>query len=153
MTEKFHGISTVEGRYHGLSHMCSRELYFVVMSLLKNEEEKVIGVKAKNLITNETFNIYAKSVVNATGCFSDKIRQMDDPETPEIIVPAAGVHIVLPEHFSPATMGLIVPKTKDGRVLFFLPWEGCTIAGTTDSKSPITMTPQATSKEVNFILQ
>jgi len=28
-----------------------------------------------------------------------------------------------------AGMGLIVPETKDGRVLFLLPWEGSTIAG------------------------
>ena len=37
---------------------------------------------------------------------------------------SAGVHIVLPDHFSPDNMGLIIPKTRDGRVLFFLPWEG-----------------------------
>jgi glycerol-3-phosphate dehydrogenase len=28
--------------------------------------------------------------------------------------------------------GMIVPKTKDGRVVFMLPWEGRVIAGTTD---------------------
>ena len=31
---------------------------------------------------------------------------------------------MLPDHFSPDNMGLIIPKTRDGRVLFFLPWEG-----------------------------
>lgn len=34
------------------------------------------------------------------------------------------MHIILPDHFSPDNMGLIIPKTRDGRVLFFLPWEG-----------------------------
>jgi glycerol-3-phosphate dehydrogenase len=28
-------------------------------------------------------------------------------------------------------MGLIDPSTSDGRVIFFLPWEGNTIVGTT----------------------
>jgi glycerol-3-phosphate dehydrogenase len=28
-------------------------------------------------------------------------------------------------------MGLIDPATSDGRVIFFLPWEGNAIAGTT----------------------
>lgn len=32
--------------------------------------------------------------------------------------------MILPDHFSPDNMGLIIPKTRDGRVLFFLPWEG-----------------------------
>lgn len=40
---------------------------------------------------------------------------MDDPTAPELIVPAAGVHVMFPAHFSPARMGLIVPKTTDGR--------------------------------------
>lgn len=47
----------------------------------------------------------------------DGIRKMDNPQVEEIVVPAAGVHIVLPDHFSPDKMGLIVPKTTDGRVL------------------------------------
>jgi hypothetical protein len=37
---------------------------------------------------------------------------------------------------------MIVPKTKDGRVVFMLPWLEQTIAGTTDSSSDITMRPQ-----------
>ncbi|CAN0106441.1 unnamed protein product, partial [Laminaria digitata] len=39
------------------------------------------------------------------------------------------------------------------RVLFFLPWEGATIVGTTDSESELTMTPKPTDEEVNFIIQ
>ncbi|CAN0029856.1 unnamed protein product, partial [Choristocarpus tenellus] len=39
------------------------------------------------------------------------------------------------------------------RVLFFLPWEGATIVGTTDSASKLTMTPQPTDEEVNFIIK
>jgi hypothetical protein len=39
------------------------------------------------------------------------------------------------------------------RVLFFLPWEGCTLAGTTDAASKITMDPAPTAQEVQFIMQ
>lgn len=56
---------------------------------------------------------------------------MDEPESKEIIAPSAGTHIVLPHYFSPEHMGLIDPSTSDGRVIFFLPWEGNTVAGTT----------------------
>lgn len=42
---------------------------------------------------------------------------MDNPNVENIVVPAAGVHVVLPDHFSPDKMGLIIPKTIDGRVL------------------------------------
>jgi len=48
-----------------------------------------------------------------------------------MIMPSAGVHVMLPDYYSPQHMGLIVPKTKDGRVVFMLPWQGATVAGTT----------------------
>jgi glycerol-3-phosphate dehydrogenase len=49
-------------------------------------------------------------------------------------------------------MGLIVPKTKDGRVVFMLPWLGRTVAGTTDSSTAITMLPEPHEDEIQFIL-
>ena len=63
-------------------------------------------------------------VVNATGPFSDSIRHMDNPEAPNIVQPSAGIHIMLPSYYSPRTMGLLDPATSDGRVIFFLPWQG-----------------------------
>ena len=53
---------------------------------------------------------------------------------------------------SPDAHGLIVPKTKDGRVVFLLPWLGAVIAGTTDAPAQLTMEPRATASEVDFIL-
>jgi len=48
---------------------------------------------------------------------------MDNPETKKIVQPSAGVHVILPDYYSPKNMGLIDPSTSDGRVIFFLPWE------------------------------
>ncbi len=42
---------------------------------------------------------------------------MSNQDVENIIVPAAGVHVMLNDHFSPDKMGLIVPKTSDGYVL------------------------------------
>jgi glycerol-3-phosphate dehydrogenase len=56
---------------------------------------------------------------------------MDEVTTDNIVVPSAGVHIILPNYYAPASMGLIDPSTSDGRVIFFLQWQGNTIAGTT----------------------
>ena len=43
----------------------------------------------------------------------------------------SGVHVTLPDYYSPEHLGMIVPKTRDGRVVFMLPWHEATIAGTT----------------------
>lgn len=126
--------------------------YVKVEHLLKDAAGKVRGAHVKDTLTGEEWDVTASAVVNATGPFTDGIRLMDDPTKEKIVVPAAGVHTVLPDHFSPNRMGLIVPKTTDGRVLFFLPWENGTLAGTTDSESEITMLPSPTKQEVDFII-
>ncbi|KAG7670407.1 hypothetical protein Ndes2526A_g00159 [Nannochloris sp. 'desiccata'] len=125
-----------------------------VVDLIKdNNTGKVIGAKVKDVISGKIHDVYAKSVVNATGPFSDAIRHMSQPKANKMIMPSSGVHITLPDYYSPENIGMIVPKTKDGRVVFMLPWQGETIAGTTDSSSEITMRPQPTEDEIQFILE
>lgn len=45
--------------------------------------------------------------------------------------------LVLPSYFTPPDMGMLIPRTRDGRVLFLLPWEGSALAGTTDQPSAV----------------
>lgn len=124
-----------------------------VVSLIRDEDnEKIIGARIRNNLTGKEFDTYAKVVVNAGGPFCDSVRQMADKDAKPMICPSSGVHIVLPDYYSPDGMGLIVPKTKDGRVVFMLPWLGRTIAGTTDSDTAITMLPEPHEDEIEFIL-
>lgn len=99
-----------------------------------------------------TVHVHAKGVINATGPFTDSIRKLDNAGETEIVSPSSGVHVVLPGYYSPSKMGLIDPATSDGRVIFFLPWEGNTIAGTTDAPCPITPNPVAGEEEIAWIL-
>lgn len=98
------------------------------------------------------FDTYAKVIVNAAGPFCDSLRKLADKDARAMICPSSGVHIVLPDYYSPEGMGLIVPKTKDGRVVFMLPWLGRTVAGTTDSNTTITLLPEPHEDEIQFIL-
>jgi len=112
----------------------------------------VSGARVRNQLTGEEFSIQAKSVINATGPFTDSIRKMDDGETRDIVCPSAGIHIMLPDYYSPSNMGLLDPATSDGRVIFFLPWQGLTIAGTTDTPCPVTSSPGPGEGDIQFIL-
>lgn len=49
-------------------------------------------------------------------------------------------------------MGLLDPSTSDDRVIFVLPWQNKTIAGTTDVPCDLTFSPKPTEKEIDFIL-
>ncbi|NWV08531.1 GPDM protein, partial [Ptilonorhynchus violaceus] len=110
------------------------------------------GVRCRDVLTGKEFDVRAKCVINATGPFTDSVRKMDDQEVPNICQPSAGVHIVMPGYYSPDNMGLLDPATSDGRVIFFLPWEKMTIAGTTDSPTDVTSHPIPTEEDINFIL-
>lgn len=129
-----------------------------VTGLLKDDKGKLCGATVRDRIPErdgkkaESFNVKAKCVINCTGPFTDSIRKMDDPNCQEIVAPASGVHIVLPGYYSPGKMGLIDPSTSDGRVIFFLPWQGNTIAGTTDEPAEISTNPLPDEKSIQWIL-
>ncbi len=97
--------------------------------------------------------VAARVVVNATGPFADSVRRMDDPEAPQMLKTSSGVHVVLPQRFSPPDTGLLIPKTEDGRVLFLLPWLGHTLVGTTDNPAPVEAHPEAAGEDVEYILR
>ncbi|RAL00223.1 glycerol-3-phosphate dehydrogenase GUT2 [Aspergillus ibericus CBS 121593] len=129
-----------------------------VTGLTKDAAGKLNGARLKDLIPErdgqeaKEFTIKAKGIINATGPFTDSIRKMDEPDVKEIVAPSSGVHVILPGYYSPSDMGLIDPSTSDGRVIFFLPWQGNTIAGTTDAPTEITPQPQPSEKDINWIL-
>jgi glycerol-3-phosphate dehydrogenase len=78
---------------------------------------------------------------------------MDDPDSPAMVMPSQGVHLVVDQRFFPGTDALMIPKTKDGRVLFALPWHGKVVIGTTDTAlNIINEEPIALDEEVAFIL-
>ncbi|KFO22410.1 Glycerol-3-phosphate dehydrogenase, mitochondrial [Fukomys damarensis] len=131
--------------------------YMEVVSLLKKTDpetgrERVSGARCKDVLTGQEFDVRAKCVINATGPFTDAVRKMDDKSATAICQPSAGVHIVMPGYYSPESMGLLDPATSDGRVIFFLPWQKMTIAGTTDSPTDITHHPIPSEEDINFIL-
>lgn len=124
--------------------------YVEVTQLLKDENNNLTGVRAKDRESGEELTINATAVVNATGPFADKLLEMDDDpkglppvneQAPRMIVPSSGVHVVLPEYYCPRDMGLLDPSTSDGRVMFFLPWQNKVLAGTTDT--PVKYVPES----------
>ncbi|RUS21830.1 FAD dependent oxidoreductase-domain-containing protein [Endogone sp. FLAS-F59071] len=134
-------------------------------SLVKNEKNDVCGAIVRDVLTGDVWTVRAKGVINATGPFTDGLRKMDEASTKEIVAPSAGVHIILPNYYSPGNMGLIDPDTSDGRVIFFLPWQGNAIAGTTeivtfccswrgmtDTPTEVTQNPLPKEEEITWIL-
>ncbi len=120
---------------------------------LRKEDGLVRGVVARDEETGETIEISARVVVNATGVFTDSVRQLDQPGAPPIIRASQGVHIVLDRSFLPGHSAIMVPHTDDGRVLFAVPWHDRVIVGTTDTPmEEISAEPRPLEEELEFLL-
>lgn len=126
--------------------------YAPVTGLLK-KGDKVVGVTARDAETGEELTARAYAVVNATGVFADDVRRLDAPDTPPMLAPSQGIHLVLDRSFLPGDHAIMIPKTDDGRVLFALPWHDRVIVGTTDTPiSEIPLEPRPLAEEVDFLL-
>lgn len=127
--------------------------YARVDDLLK-EKDRISGVRFTDTINGNVHTVKAKTVINATGVFTDSILRLDDARSEPIIAPSQGVHLVLDKEFLPGTAAILVPHTDDGRVLFAVPWHDKIIIGTTDT--PVAgpeIEPRARPAEIAFILQ
>lgn len=70
-----------------------------------------------------------------------------------IINGVGGAHVVLPSYYAPAGIGLVDMSTSDGRFLFFLPWEGNVLVGTTDLPMEPSMRPVPSETEIRWLLR
>ncbi len=127
--------------------------YTEVTSLQKDTAGKLVGAMIKDTTTGTEFLVRAKGIINATGPFTDAILALDNPSHKPIVQASSGVHVTFPNYYSPRNMGLLDPATSDGRVIFFLPWQGNTIAGTTDTKARVETDPKPHEEDIRWILE
>ena len=117
------------------------------------ENGQVSGIKVTDQISQCSYALKAKVVVNATGVFAEKIMRADEPKAELKIKPSQGVHLVLDKSFLKSENAIMVPNTSDGRVLFAVPWRDVVVVGTTDTEvNKISIEPKATDQEIDFIL-
>ena len=128
--------------------------YMKVTDLIKNNRDEINGVTAECQETGATYTIDAKTVINATGIFTDSIRKMDDPSVENTLRPAQGIHIVLDRSFLPGDSAIMIPKTDDGRVLFAIPWHDRVVLGTTDEEvDGPALEPTPMKEEIEYLIE
>ncbi len=111
--------------------------YTEMVEVLTDSNGKATGVKVKDNMTGKVFDVHAKSIVFAGGPFTDHMRKIENSNCKPAVAAAAGTHIVLPGYYCSRGVGMLDINTSDGRFLFFLPWQGKTLVGTTDRKGPV----------------
>jgi glycerol-3-phosphate dehydrogenase len=135
-----------------------------VVGLLRDgdrDDSPVVGVRVADLADGSSFTVRARSVVAATGVWSDDIGAMLGNSAPSLRVRASkGVHLVLPRSAidgarlaeAGATQAGLILRTPTS-VLFVIPWGERWIVGTTDTPWRLDRDhPAASSADIDYIL-
>ncbi|GAB2814678.1 glycerol-3-phosphate dehydrogenase/oxidase [Alpinimonas psychrophila] len=116
------------------------------------EGERIVGVKAHDLLTDEHFEIRAKSVINSTGVWTGETQAMVADGGRLRVRASKGVHILIPRAKFQSIMGLLLRTEKS--VLFVIPWGKHWIIGTTDTDWHLDKVhPSATAADIDYLLE
>jgi glycerol-3-phosphate dehydrogenase len=127
--------------------------YARVVGFEKGNSGRLAAAEVENQIEHGRFGVEARAFVNATGPFSDNVRQLATPGTPKRMRPSKGIHILLPLDGFSDSDALLIPKTEDGRVIFAVPWLGRLLVGTTDEEATLEDELLVQHSEAEYVLR
>ena len=127
-------------------------LNYAAAHSLQMEQGRVTGLVVEDAATDQHHTVQARAVVNATGAWADRLRA--GVGAAPLLRPLRGSHLVLPFWRLPVAQSISFMHPKDGRPVFFYPWEGATLVGTTDLDHHADLDAEAsiTSAEVTYLL-
>lgn len=127
---------------------------------LIRQAREVTGVRVRDMEArpgspDAEFEVYARTVIAATGVWSDDMSRMlgDIGARPGLRVRSSkGVHLVVPRSAITGEAGLILRTATS--VLFVLPWGGHWIIGTTDTDWRLDRAhPAASASDIDYLLE
>ena len=131
---------------HG-AHVATR----VKVTGFLREGERVVGVRARDLETQEDLEVRARVVVNAAGVWTDEIQDLVGGRGSLHVQASKGIHLVVPRDRIRSEAGFIVRTEKS--VLFVIPWGRHWIIGTTDTEWTLDKAHPAASKaDIDYVL-
>jgi glycerol-3-phosphate dehydrogenase len=129
-------------------------LNYVRCTALHKTNGKITSIQVQDVETGRLLEVHARTVINATGIFVDELRSTDEPSAPHMLSVSRGTHIVVPGEVLGHENAIMVPKTKDGRIIFAIPWLGRVVIGTTDlATSKIAIEPGHEESEIEFLIE
>ncbi|RMG77887.1 MAG: glycerol-3-phosphate dehydrogenase/oxidase, partial [Chloroflexi bacterium] len=119
---------------------------------LVRDKMGVCGVILRDLQTNQTAEIHARVVINATGAWADHLRKEVGAEAK--MRPLRGSHLIFPAWKLPVAQAITFLHPIDRRPVFIFPWEGVTLVGTTDidHTAPLDDDPAISPEEVAYLM-
>ncbi|MBM7646043.1 glycerol-3-phosphate dehydrogenase [Scopulibacillus daqui] len=146
---------TIEAMKEAVSRRVKAVNYTKAEDLLYDDQGKVTGIKAVDQLTGESYEIYAKKIVNAAGPWVDTLREIDHSKKGKYLHLTKGIHIVIDGERFPMKQAVYFDTTNgDGRMIFAIPREGKVYVGTTDTtytSDPIN--PRMTAEDRDYLIE
>jgi glycerol-3-phosphate dehydrogenase len=121
-----------------------------VVGILRDARE-VVGVRVRDLESGEEFEVRARTVIAATGVWSDDVSELIRERRGLRVRASKGVHLVLPRSAVTGDAGLILRTASS--VLFVIPWGGHWLIGTTDTDWWLDRAhPAASATDIDYLL-
>ena len=126
--------------------------YTKVEDLLLTDGQ-VSGVSIQDSDQSGLIHLNAPVVINATGAWADRLRNVVNSETR--IRPLRGSHIIIAKSLFPISDVMTFLHVDDKRGVFVYPWEGTTVIGTTDidHNEDIDIEAGISDQEVDYLLK
>ena len=127
--------------------------YAAADKLLLDASGKVKGIVLRDVVSGRTLELQSRVVINATGAWADALRQQVGG-APRVR-PSRGSHFLFPAWRAPVAQAITLFHPRDRRPVFVIPWEGATLAGTTDldHRQPLDDEPCAEEVEIEYVLE
>ena len=106
--------------------------YVKAVDILK-ENGQIVGIKAMNEISSESFPIQSHVLANATGPWCDYLRQALLKDSHHHVRTTKGIHLVIHRKDLPINHTILGQAVQDGRYIFAVPWRQFVFLGTTDT--------------------
>ena len=122
---------TLETVKDGVRHGGAAVNHAPVVSLARYGDA-VHGALVRDALEDREYSIEASIVINATGAWADRVREMDMPGRPAMVRLSKGTHLVLARDDVPLDVSCVFPSPLDDRHLFLIRRDDCFLYGTTD---------------------
>ena len=123
---------TIENIKTSLAHGALALNYAQVTDFLYFDGHQVAGVKVKDAISGDEFEVRSKYVISAAGPWVDDLRSVNHSKKGKRLHLTKGVHLVFPHEKLPVKQSVYF-DVPDGRMIFAIPRGKVTYVGTTDT--------------------
>lgn len=144
---------TIEVLKKAVEHGIQALNYARVVEFIYNGYGKVCGAKIQDVMTQTTYDVFAKKVINATGPWVDTLREKDGSKQGKSLFLTKGVHLVFSKEDFPLRQAIYF-DAHDGRMIFAIPRDDKTYVGTTDTAYDGNIAnPTMTKKDRSYLIQ